>query len=109
MNKKVRSTTEEFIESLSPARKKKFYEGYKDFALSEIVLALMEEDEISVRELAKIADVSPTVVQAMRTGKKDFSLRSFFKVLNGLGCNFFIEHKGQRIFINSKKVTQNYK
>jgi len=62
MNKKIKSTYDEHIESLSPKRLKKFKEGYKDFALSELILAIMEQDEISVRKLAKIAGVSPTVV-----------------------------------------------
>lgn len=87
MIKKARSTTQEFIDSLSAKEKKQFFEEYKEFALSELLLAAMEKDNISVRRLAKIAGVSPTVVQAMRSGsKKDFTLKSFFKVLNGLGC-----------------------
>ncbi len=99
MTKKIISTSEEFLSSLTPKELKKFKDGYRDFALSELILAMMEEDEISVRALAKIAGVSPTVVQAMRSGsKKDFSMRSFFKVLKGLGCKkLVIERDGQSI------------
>lgn len=99
MKKKIKSTYGEFIESLSPQELKKFKEGYKDFVLSELILAIMERDEISVRKLAKIADLSPTVVQAMRTGtKKDFSMQSFFKILKGLGCKkLMVEINGQFI------------
>ena len=87
MSKKIKSTYDEHIESLTPERKKKFDQGLRDFVLSELILALMENDEISVRKLAKMAGVSPTVVQAMRSGTKDdFSMQSFFKVLKGLGC-----------------------
>ena len=103
MNKKTKSTVEMRLEAMSPSRRKKFFEGYKDFVLSEIVLALMEEDEVSLRKLAKIAGVSPTVVQAMRTGKKDFSLKSFLKVLKGLDCNLMLEHKGEFIPLSLKK------
>lgn len=40
----------------------------------------MAQDEISVRELAKMADVSPTDIQAMRSvAKKDFNMTSFLK------------------------------
>lgn len=99
MSKKIKSTSDEFIESLSPQELKKFKEGYKDFALSELILALMEHDDVSVRKLAKIAGVSPTVVQAMRSGtKKDFSIQSFFKILKGLGCKkVMIEFNNQYI------------
>ena len=42
----------------------------------------MAKDNVSVRKLAKIAGVSPTIIQAMRSGtKKDFSMQSFFKIL----------------------------
>lgn len=97
--KTVKSTYDEYVDSLSPKRKKEFNEDLKNFALSEFILALMEKDEVSVRKLAELADVSPTVVQAMRSGiNKDFTLQSFFKVLNGLGCKkFIIEHNGELI------------
>ncbi len=96
--KTIKSTSDEFIESLSPERLKKFHEGYREFALSELILALMERDEVSVRKLAKIAGVSPTIVQAMRSGiKKDFTMQSFVKILKGLGCNFAVEINGHYI------------
>ncbi len=105
MTKKVKSTYDEYVESLTPKDRKRFDQGLKDFALDELILALMEEDEISVRKLAEIADLSPTVVQAMRSGiKKDFTMQSFFKVLKGLGCDkFLVERNGQIIPLNLKK------
>ncbi len=87
MNKKIKSTSEEFVESLSKKERKEFESGYKELLLSELLLAMMEKDELSVRKLAKMANVSPTIVQAMRSGsKKDFTLKTFFKILKGLGC-----------------------
>lgn len=56
MNKKIKTTTDEFLESLSAKELKKFKEGYKEFALSELILALMEQDEISV-QLIKAAKI----------------------------------------------------
>jgi len=99
MNKKIKSTSEEFIESLSKKEKEKFFEEYKELLLSELLLALMEKDDLSVRKLAKMAGLSPTVVQAMRSGvKKDFTLTSFFKILRGLGCKKLIaEINGEMI------------
>ncbi len=82
----VKTTCEEFVNSLSPKEKREFDEEFKDLAFSELLLAIMAQDEISVRKLAKMADVSPTVVQAMRSGvKKDFTMQSFIKILRGLG------------------------
>lgn len=102
MVKKVKSTFEEFMEAKSPRQRKKFEEGYKELALSELILALMERDEISVRKLAKIAGVSPTIVQEMRSGlKKNYSLESFYKILKTLGFDqFMVGHNGHFIPID---------
>jgi hypothetical protein len=102
INKKVKSTYEELIESMDKKARKQFFEEYQEQLLSELLLAAMEKDNISVRKLAKLAGVSPTVVQAMRSGsKKDFSLKSFFKVLNGLGCKkLFMELNGQIVHLD---------
>jgi len=99
MTKKIESTFDRFIESLSPEERKQYDEEYKEFLLSELVLAAMTKDNISVRKLAKMAGVSPTIVQAMRSGSKtDFSMQSFFKILRGLGSKkIMIELHGQYI------------
>lgn len=64
-----KSTCEEFIASLSPAEKRKFDLEYQDLVVSELILAIIEQDEISVKKLEKLAGVSPTVVQAVRSKK----------------------------------------
>ncbi len=99
MTKKIKSSVEELIDSLSPAERKQYNEEYKEFVLSELILAAMAKDNVSVRALAKMAGVSPTIVQAMRLGsKKDFSMQTFFKVLRGLGSKgFMIELHGHHI------------
>lgn len=99
MTKKIKSTVDTLIDSLSQKERKKFDEEYKELVLSELILAAMEKDNVSVRKLAEIAGVSPTIVQAMRSGtRKDFSMQTFFKVLRGLGSKrFMIELNGHYI------------
>jgi hypothetical protein len=95
MTKKIKSTYDKLMESMTPKEKKEYETELKDFIISELVLAAMEEDSISVRKLAKLAGVSPTIVQEMRSGvKKSFNTDSFFKVLKGLGYNLFLERNG---------------
>ena len=108
MTKKIKSTSDRFVESLRPRERKKFFEEYQELLLSELLLATMEKDEISVRKLAKLAKVSPTIVQAMGSGtKKDFSMTSFFKILRGLGCKrFIVELKGQFIPLDISRSTR---
>ena len=86
MSKKIKSTapvstSDELVNSMGKKEREEFYREYKEFLLSELLLAAMEKEDLSVRKLARMAGVSPTVVQAMRSGsKKDFTLKSFFKV-----------------------------
>lgn len=92
MNKKIskknKTTHDEFIESLSSEELKAYKQTYKEFALSELILALMERDETSVRKLAKIAELSPAIVQEVRSGlKENYSMESFFRILVSLGFN----------------------
>ncbi len=101
MAKRTKSTYEEFIERLTPKERQAFDEEYKDLLLSEMVLAAMEQDDLSVRELAKLAGVSPTIVQSMRSGaKKNFSLQSFFKILRSLDCRLLVERNGHLIALD---------
>ncbi len=66
MTKKTKSTVDELIESLSSKEKKAYDAEYKDLLCSEMILAAIEKDTIAVRRLAKLAGVSPRVIQNMR-------------------------------------------
>lgn len=106
MAKKTKSTVDKLLESLSTVEQKEFQKELQNFALSELILALMKRDEVSVRKLAKIADISPSVIQAMRSrNAKDFTMQSFFKVLRGLGCKkLMIEHNGQLLPLDINQI-----
>jgi len=52
---KIKSTYDEFVESLSEKEKKEFEQEYRELVLSELLIALMEEDNISVKKLVKEA------------------------------------------------------
>ena len=107
-NYQEKSTFDEFVESLNPQEKKEFDEGYKELLLSELILAAMAKDEVSVRELAKMADVSPTIIQTMRSGSKNnYSLDTFYKILKSLGYNqFMVGRDGQFININLSQLNK---
>ena len=96
MNKKAKTTTEKFLEALSVEEKKQFDKELQRQALSEMVLAAMHQDMVSVRKLAKLAGVSPTIVQAMRSEQKtDYSIKSIIKVLHSLGFTFLLKKDGE--------------
>ena len=59
----------------------------------------MEEDHISVRKLAEAAGVSPTVIQALRSGKKDnLTLTTIACIAHALGYTAFLtlKKKGEK-------------
>ena len=51
--------------------KAEFEKGYNEFLISEFMIEKMEEENISVRELAKQAKVSPTTIQNLRSGNAE--------------------------------------
>ena len=101
MNKKTKSTYDKFLKSMNPKQKRKFEKGYKDLLISEMLLAAMQQDGISVRELAKEAGVSPTIVQDVRSGKRvNVSIKSVLKILGALGYKLTAERDGCSFPIN---------
>ncbi len=81
--------------------KKEFDTGYKDFLFSELICALMDEDEQSVRELARGVGVSPTVIQNIRSGKqKDMKVKNFIKIAAACGYNVVLENDTKKIPMN---------
>lgn len=84
MKKKVKSTYEEFVENKK--QKKLLDKEYRELLISELLLAAMEEDHISVRKLASEAEVSPTIIQNLKSGKKiNITLETLSRILDVIG------------------------
>jgi len=78
----------------NPKRKAKFDREYDEFLLSEFVLEKMEEERISVRALAQMAGVSPTVIQKIRNQNAErINFRTFTNVIHSLGYKISIEKR----------------
>ncbi|MBS4165404.1 Uncharacterized protein NEOC65_000462 [Neochlamydia sp. AcF65] len=81
MAKKVLSTYKRLAQD--PARKKRMGEEYQKLLLAELISALIKEDHISVRKLAKVAKLSPSIFQDIRSGKKDhLTLESLANIIS---------------------------
>ena len=75
-----------------PKRKAKIEKEYRELLLSELLIALMEEDHVSVRKLATAAGISPSIVQDIRSGKKEnITLKSFSNIAAALGYGIVLE------------------
>lgn len=82
----------------NPVFAEKFNAGYTQFLLSELLLAMMEEDTVSVRALAKEVGLSPTAIQNMRSGKqKDVKMINFLHIAKACGYDVILEKGKQRI------------
>ncbi len=96
---KTLSTFEQ--EMKKPKFKKAFEKSYKEFLLSELLLAIMAEDEKSVRSLAAEVGLSPTVIQKIRTGEQeDIKLRNFINITHACGYHLILKKGKARINLN---------
>ncbi|MCC6220848.1 MAG: helix-turn-helix transcriptional regulator [Deltaproteobacteria bacterium] len=99
--RKFRSDYDEFVST--PKRKKLVEKKYKELCLSEIIIALMEQSAISVRELAKEIGVSPTVIQGIRSGKHaNITLNTLFELTSALGAKVQLEIGDKIITLRDK-------
>jgi DNA-binding Xre family transcriptional regulator len=101
--KKQISTFEQ--EMLDVSFKKEFDKAYQEFALSELLLALMQEGKTSVRKLAKAAGLSATSIQKMRSGdQKDIKVSNLLRIASEFGYSIVLEKGNQRIPLGTQPV-----
>ncbi len=92
------ATTKSTFDRLMKSKsfQEKFNKEYEAFTLSETIIGLMESEKVSVRELAKRANVSSTVIQEIRSGKQDNpTLSVLSKLIHTLGGEIVIK-KGKK-------------
>ena len=89
----TKSTYEKEMEN--PKFRKLSEKEYGELVLSGLILAMMAEDNISVRKLAKQIGVAPSVVQSVRSGKhKNITLKTFIKMIAALGGEIAVKRGG---------------
>ena len=92
----IQSTYDRHVSKMTPERKKLFDEGYRELVLSELLIALMKEDDVSVRALAQEAGLSSAIIQGVRAGtKQNITLQSFLKIMQALGCSLIVKKNTQ--------------
>lgn len=92
MKKKAKSTYEEFLED--DEQKALLEQEYKELLLSELLIAAMEHDHISVRKLASAAGVSPTIIQGIKSGSKtNITIDTLSRILDAVGYQIIFAPK----------------
>ena len=82
----------------NPDFKAKFETGYQNFLLSELLIAMIKNDHISIEQLAKEVNISPSVIQDICSGKqKDLKISNFLEVATACGYRLILEKGEERI------------
>lgn len=90
MNKKIKSTYDRITQNQK--RKENIDKEYTELLISELIIAAMTKDDVSVRELAQEAGVSPTIIQELKTGKrKNITIDTLDRVLHAIGYQISFE------------------
>jgi len=98
MNKSL-STFERKMKN--PKFKKAFDEGYKKLLFSELMISIMEGDDVSIRNLAKEADISKSVIQNLRSGKQhDIKVSNLIKIAHAFGYKLILQRGNERLMLN---------
>ena len=100
--KKIKKTISTYAREMKKSKfKKAFAKSYREFLLSEFLIALMEKDDKSIRDLAKEIGLSPTVIQNIRSGKQDdIKLSNFINLSHAYGYHIILEKGNERIAVS---------
>jgi DNA-binding Xre family transcriptional regulator len=86
--KKKLTMGEAFLEEMTSQERADYDRELNEFVLSELILAIMHKRDLSVRKLAKLAGISPTIVQDIRSGKKhNLNVETFLKIVEAMRCS----------------------
>ena len=94
----------------NPKFKKAFEEGYRKLLFSELMISIMEDDDVSIRELAKEAEISTSVIQNLRSGKQhDIKVSNLIKIAHAFGYEVILQKgKKQLAFQEGTKASKNH-
>lgn len=81
--------------------KKAYQKSYKELLFSELLITIMEGDDKSVRQLAKEAHLSPSVIQDIRSGKQhDIKVSNLIKIANAFGFEVILQRGDERLALH---------
>jgi hypothetical protein len=87
--------------------KKDFDSGYREFLLDELLIALMEEDTKSIREISKEVGLSKRIIQDMKSGKqRDMRLSNFVNIASTFGYHLDLVKGKKRLNLDSFVMTR---
>ncbi len=83
--------------------RKAYKQSYKELLFSELLISVMDGDDKSVRELAKEANLSPSVIQDIRSGKQhDIKVSNLIKIAQAFGYEVILQKGNERLALHEK-------
>ncbi len=83
--------------------KQAYEQSYKELLFSELLISVMEADDKSVRGLAKEAQLSPSVIQDIRSGKQhDIKASNLIKIANAFGYEVILQKGNERLALHDE-------
>ncbi len=81
--------------------KKAYEQHYKELLFSELLISIMEDDDKSVRDLAKEAGISPSVIQDLPSGKQtDIRVSNLIKIAKSFGYEVVLQKGEERLSLH---------
>lgn len=82
---------------------KTYNQHYKELLLSELLISIMENNNKSVRGLAKEAEISPSVIQDLRSGKQtDIRASNLIKIAQSFGYEVVLQKGEERLALQDE-------
>lgn len=76
---------------------------YRELLFSELLISIMEEDEKSVRNLAKEVGISPSVIQDLRSGKQqDIKVSNLIRIVEALGYQVILQKGEEKLALHDE-------
>lgn len=68
------------------------------------MISIMEGDDVSIRDLAKEANISKSVIQNLRSGKQyDIKVSNLIKIAHAFGYEVVLEKGNERLLLKEAK------
>lgn len=85
--------------------KKAYEDEYKQLLFSELLISIMEGDGKSVRGLAEEAQISPSVIQELRSGKQhDIKVSNLIKIAKVFGYDLVLQKGSEQLTLQDSIV-----
>ena len=83
--------------------KKAYEQSYKELLFSELLISIMDADDKSVRGLAEETQLSPSVIQDLRSGKQnDIKVSNLINIAKAFGYEVILQKGKEKLALHDE-------